>query len=129
MDTKSAIVSALYEAAGRGDWAVAEAYLSEDLFIEEARGLPYAGVYRGKGALRELFTKVMAMMDVQTLEIAQITTGGDYAITLVDFVFNAPAGTRAQLAEMYRFRGDLICEIKPYYFDPAPVVAAAKARA
>ena len=128
MDKKAAIVGALYAATGRGDWEAAEAHLTDDFFISEAATLPYAGSYHGKGALRELYIKVMAMMDVAGLELIQTLTGGDYAVTLVEFAFNSPDLARAELAEMYRFRGDLICEIKPYYFDPAPIVAAANAK-
>ncbi len=128
MDTKAAVVNALYEAAGRGDWTAAEAHLSDDLVISEAGSLPYAGIYRGKTALRELYAEVMTMMDVEGLHLIQITTGGDYAIALVEFVLKAPAGTRAQLAEVYRFQGDLVCEIKPFYFDAAPIVAAVEAK-
>ena len=128
MDKKADIVSALYDATGRGDWEAAEAHLTDDFFITEADTLPYAGIYRGKSALRDLYTKVMTMMDVAGLELIQTTTGGDYAITLVKFAFNSPDLAQAELAEMYRFRGDLICEIKPYYFDPAPIVAAVAAK-
>ena len=110
MDTKSAILNAFYEATGRGDWTAAETYLSDDLVITEADALPYAGVYRGKGALRTLYARVMAMMDVEGLELVQNTSGGDYAVALVDMVFKRPSGLRAQLAEVYRFEGDLICE-------------------
>jgi hypothetical protein len=39
---------------------------------------------------------------------------------------NPPA--RAQVAEMFRFRDGKVCEIRPYYFDPAPVVAAVNAK-
>ena len=34
---------------------------TDDFFVTEADPLPFAGVYRGKGALRELFTTVMGM--------------------------------------------------------------------
>jgi hypothetical protein len=30
---------------------------------------------------------------------------------------------------MFRFRDGKCCEIKPFYFDPAPVLAAAKRKA
>lgn len=121
-------INALYDATGRADWATAARELTEDFFITEADGLPFAGVYSGKTALQTLYQKVMAMMDVAALDIVETTVGETHAVTLVDFVFAAPEGQRARVAEMFRFRGDKICEIRPYYFDPAPVHAAVRAK-
>lgn len=120
-----AIVEALYAATGRGDWAAAEAYLTPDFFITEADGLPFSGTYRGIGALRELYEKVLPMLAVEALEVTETTCGGDHAVTLLEFVL--PGGARARIAEMFRFDGDRVCEIRPYYFDPAPIWAAARA--
>ena len=125
MDDKQRIVAELYAATGRGDWAAAEAHLTDDFFITEADGLPFSGVYSGRGALRELYTKVLPMLRVEALEIVETTTGAEHAVTLVDF--GLPGGARARIAEVFRFRGALVCEIRPYYFDPAPVWAAARA--
>jgi len=125
MDEKQRIVTALYAATGQGDWAAAEAHLTHDFFITEAEGLPFSGVYRGRGALRKLYTKVLPMLRVEALDLIETTTGAEHAVTLVDFVL--PGGARARIAEVFRFQGDLVCEIRPYYFDPAPVWAAARA--
>lgn len=126
---KQALIEALYAATGTGDFDTAETLLTDDFFVTEAEGLPYAGVYKGKTALRELYTKVMQMMDVAGLEItAHCTTDGDYACTLLQFSFADPKLAPAPLAEMYRFRDGKVCEIKPFYFDPAPIVAACKAK-
>lgn len=125
---KLAIVEALYAATGVGDFDTAETLLTDDFFITEADTLPFAGTYRGKRALRDLFTKVMGMMDVAGLEVAQHLAGGDYAVTLLSFRFADPSLAPAPLAEMFRFRGNQVCEIKPFYFDPAPVIAACRAK-
>lgn len=123
-----AFVDRLYDATGVGDFDTAETMLSDDLVITEADGLPMAGVYRGKTALRELFTKVMGLMDVAGLEKVQTLSGGDYAITIVRFQFADPSLGSAELCEMFRFRDGKVVEIKPYYFDPAPIVAAVEAK-
>jgi len=126
---KAAIIDALYAATGAGDFDTAETLLTDDFIVTEAEGLPYAGVYTGKRALRDLYTKVMSMMDVAGLEItAHCTTDGDYACTLLQFSFADPKLAPAPLAEMYKFRDGKVCEIKPFYFDPAPIVAACKAK-
>jgi len=122
------LVRQLYARTQAGDWAAAEAQLTDDFVAVEADNLPFAGTYSGKGALRALFEKVMGMTDVVDMQIHEITAGEEHAVTLVDLVFAKPEGARAQIAEMFRFRGDLVCEIRPFYFDPAPVVAAAAAK-
>lgn len=118
----------LYTATGTGDWDKAASMLTDDFFVTEADGLPMAGVYRGRNALRELFTKVMGMVDVAGLDRIQTTVGGDYAITVVAFRFADPSLEPAELCELFRFRDGKVCEIKPYYFDRAPMIAAAEAR-
>lgn len=125
-DQRLALVNRLYQLTGAGDWAVAEEHLTEDFFAIEADHLPFAGTYSGKGGLRALFETVMGMADVIDMQIHETTVGEDHAVTLVDLVF--AAGGRARIAEMFRFRGDRICEIRPFYFDPAPVFAAVEAK-
>jgi ketosteroid isomerase-like protein len=122
------LVDDLYAATGVGDFDKAEELLTDDLFITEADSLPFAGVYRGRTALRDLYTKVMGMMDVAGLNRVQTTSGGDHAVTILSFEFADPALAPAHLCEMFRFRDGKICEIRPYYFDPAPIIAACAAK-
>lgn len=123
------LVDDLYAATGVGDFDKAEELLTDDFFITEADSLPFAGVYKGRTALRDLFTKVMGMMDVAGLSRVQTTSGGDYAVTILSFEFVDPSLAPAQLCELFRFRGGKICEIRPYYFDPASIIAACNAKA
>ena len=123
------LVDDLYAASGVGDFDAAEALMTDDFFITEADSLPMAGTYRGKTALRDLFTQVMGMMDVAGLERTVTMTGDDHAVCLVRFLFTDPALEPAELLEMFRFRDGKVCEIRPYYFDPAPIVAACAAKA
>jgi ketosteroid isomerase-like protein len=122
------IIDDLYAATGVGDFEKAEEYLTDDFFITEADSLPFAGVYRGRTALRDLYSKVMGMMDVAGLNRVQTTSGGDYAVTMLSFEFVDPALAPAHLCELFRFRDGKICEIRPYYFDPAPIIAACSAK-
>ncbi|MFO1377367.1 MAG: nuclear transport factor 2 family protein [Steroidobacteraceae bacterium] len=121
-----AMVRTLYEVSGKGEWAAAEAMLTEDFFVTEAGTLPFAGTYRGRGALRELFTTVFGSVTVTGLEFKAMTQGDDTVIAVIELVLG-PDNDRVQVAELFRFRGDKVCEIRPYYFDPAPMVAAAAA--
>lgn len=121
-------VDDLYAATGAGDWDRAAAMLTDDFFVTEAEGLPMAGVYRGKYALRDLFIKVMDMLDVAALDRTQTTAGGDYAVTILTMRFADPSVPPAELCELFRFRDGKCCEIKPYYFDPQAIVAASQVK-
>lgn len=122
------LVDDLYAASGAGDWDRAASLLTEDFFITEADGLPMAGVYRGRNALRDLYSKVMGMMDVAALDRVQTTVGGDIVVAVLAFRFADPALAPAELCELFRFRDGKCCEIKPYYFDPETIIAACRAK-
>jgi ketosteroid isomerase-like protein len=124
-----AIVDGLYAATGVGDFDKAEEFLTDDFFITEAAGLPMAGLYKGKTALRNLFTQVMGMMDVAGLDRTFTATAEDEAVCHVTFQFTDPSLKPAELLELFRFKGGKVSEIRPYYFDPATVVAACAAKA
>ena len=123
------IVQTLYDASAAANWPAVEQHLTDDFFISEGDHLPFAGVYRGRNALQQLFIKVMGMMDVTGLDIRARMAGDDHVIYLIDMVFAGDPPTKATLTEMFRFRGDKVCELKPFYFDPAPVIAAVQRKA
>ena len=121
------VINELYATSGAGDFDSAEKLLHDDLVIVEADGLPMAGTYRGKSALRDLFTQVMGMIEVAGLRRVETTTGGDYAVTILYFEFADPSLKPAHLCELFRFKDGKVREITPYYFDPATMVAAHEA--
>jgi hypothetical protein len=121
-------VDDFYAASGSGDFEKAAGMVTDDFFITEADCMPMAGTYRGRDALRDLYGKVMGMVDVAALDRVQTTAGGDYAVTILLFRFADPALAPAELCEMFRFRDDKCCEIRPFYFDPAQFIAAVEAK-
>lgn len=123
-DEKVALVQSLYASTGAGDFDTAETMLTEDFFILEAESLPMAGLYEGKTALRNLYAHVFGTLKVAGLEPEGMTVGGDYVINLISFRFENPDLAPARLAELFRFRDGKVCEIRPYYFDPKPLVDA-----
>lgn len=127
-DEIAAFIDRLYAATGAGDWQVAAAMLTDDFVAHEAEGLPMAGEYRGRNGLRDLYQKVMGMVDVASLDRNALPVGEDCAIAVLTMRFADPTLEPAELCEMFRFRGGRCCEIKPYYFDPAPFLAACEAR-
>src|SRR5258705_6883963 len=83
LETKNLqLVRALFDATGKGDWAAAETMLTSDFSVTEAGTLPFAGTYHGRGALQELFTRVMSEAGVTGLDIEQLTAGGDRVVAL-----------------------------------------------
>jgi ketosteroid isomerase-like protein len=128
-DPRREVVQAIYDHCGRGEWAQAEALLTADFFVSEGSTMPYAGVFRGKGALRQLMETVFGMMDIAALDVHAITVGGDYAVGVLDVVLAGDERERIPVAEIFRFRDGKVCEIRPHYFDPAPVTAAVARRA
>lgn len=117
-------VDDLYAFSGAGDWDKAEAMLTDDFVVTEAPGLPMAGKFEGRGALRELHSFVFGRLPVIELDRVRTLAGGDHAVTILSMRFADPDLPRAELCELFRFRDGKVCEIKPYYFDPAPVIAA-----
>lgn len=121
--------SRLYAVCAAGDWSAVREMLTDDFFVTEAPGLPYEGVFRGKDGLQHLYGTVMGMMDLAGLELIEMTSGGDWVIVLVEMLAkDADGDFRIALAEGTRFRDGKVCEIKPYYFDPALVHRAVKAK-
>jgi ketosteroid isomerase-like protein len=121
-------VQDLFAATGSGDWKAAESMLTADFVVTEADTVPFAGVYRGPGALQKLFEIVMASAGVVGLDIHEITAGGDRVVALLDLLLEGTPPVRVPLAETFRFRDGKVCEIRPYYFDPTPIVSAVAAR-
>jgi ketosteroid isomerase-like protein len=119
-----AAVQALFAATGSGDWVTAETMLTEDFFVTEADNNPFAGVYRGRRALHDLFSHVFATAGVTGMNVKQFTAGGDLVIAVVELTLGGPPERSVSLAEMFRLRDGKVCETKPFYFDPTPLADA-----
>lgn len=124
------VVQTLYERCGRGDWDGVAALLAADFFAIEAPQLPFAGVYRGCAGLQEVFGRVFGTLNVAKIDLQDITVGESHAVAILDMVLAGEPPVRVPLTEVFRFREGKVCEIRPHYFDPAPIIAAAnRARA
>ena len=120
-------VENLYVLTGQGRWDEVEAQMTDDFRIIEADGLPYAGEYKGKGALQELYTKVFAYWEDASLETGDITISEDHAIVLVTIHATSRHSDERlamPLCEVFHLRGDKFCGITPYYFDTVPIARA-----
>lgn len=123
-----ALTRAMYAATGSADWDTAADMLTDDFVAMEADSLPFGGTYRGRNALRELFTKVMSTLPVTSFDIHAMTAGEDRVMVLLSLVLED--GEKIPLVETMRFREDGKCfEIVPYYFNSDQVRRAAEKRA
>lgn len=62
---------------------------------------------------------------VSGLTYVATTVGNDHATEIVDFTLAGDPNPPVRVVEVIQFRGDQICEIRPYYFDPSPFIEAA----
>jgi hypothetical protein len=117
-----------YALHGAGDFAAAGELLTDDFFITIPSCMPFGGTYRGKGAFRELIPIVVGAVAVKELKFIATTLGGDYAVEIVEFTLEDDDGPPTEVAELIRFRGNQICEIRPFYSDANRFIAAAARR-
>jgi len=120
-------VENLYKLTAEGRWDEVEAQMTDDFRIVEADSLPYAGEYKGKGALQELYTKVFAFWEDASLETADICIAENTVIVLL--TIHATSRHNGQrlampLCEVFHLRGDKFCGITPYYFDTVSIARA-----
>ncbi|MQP64947.1 nuclear transport factor 2 family protein [Niveispirillum sp. SYP-B3756] len=122
-----ATTEALYAATASGNWPLAETMLCDDLVITEAETLPFAGTYTGKGALRDLYAKVLGTsLGQATIAVKNKMAAGNNVVYLLELV--PPAGNPLELVEVFHFADDgRVSLIKPYYYNSAAVTAAVAA--
>jgi ketosteroid isomerase-like protein len=111
-----------------GDHAAARELLTDDFEITIPAFMPFGGTYTGKDAFQKLIPIVMEAIAVARIDHIATTVGDDYAMELVEFTLKGREGPPLPVAEVIRFRDGKICEIRPYYYDPFPMIAQAEQR-
>jgi hypothetical protein len=122
------LVDKHYSLHAAGDFAAAGELLTDDFFITIPAFMPFAGVYRGKDAFRELIPIVVEAAAVTSMKFIATTVGDGCAVEIVEFTLAGYDGPPVQVAELNLFRDNMICEIRPFYSDPAPWIEAAAHR-
>ncbi|MAA76625.1 MAG: hypothetical protein CML73_01145 [Rhodobiaceae bacterium] len=120
------LVNIFFEYARQGNFEELEAMMTDDIVIIESDSLPFAGRYTGKKALQNLYTKIMPMLKISEVKQSNLMLGENSVCCEVEL---HPAGSDevVEMMEMYVFRGDKLCMIKPFYFNHDQVNAIAKA--
>ena len=120
--SKTDVVNAMYEAVFAGDWEKYRSCIHPDFTLLQSAGTPYPGSYRGIEGLQEVFGKVMARFEIFEVSQVAMTEGADHVIVLVDLELKGrqqPGTHLNQIAEVFRFIGDKVVEVKPFYWDQA----------
>ena len=122
-----AMVETLYGLTAQGRWDEAEAMLTDDFRIVEADCLPFGGVYEGKGALRELYTKVFTFWEDPSLDFIDLSISEHNAVNII--TFNATSRHNGErlampMCEVLHVRGDKFSGIMPYYYDTVSICRA-----
>ena len=120
------LVNIFFQYAREGNFVELEAMMTDDIEIIESESLPFAGRYTGKKALQDLYTKIMPMLRISEVRQFNLMLGESSVCCEVELI---PEGSDEviELMEMYVFRGDKLCMIKPFYYNHDQVHAVAKA--
>ncbi len=122
-DEQADLLKRHYALNALGNHAEARELLTDDFVIIVPAFMPFGGVYRGKDAFLELIPKVREMAAVVAIKPVATSFGSDHAVEIVEFILRGHDGPPPQVAELVRFEGDRICEIRPFYSDPHPFMA------
>ena len=131
MDRAWQIVDQLYQNARVADWDAVAAVMSDDLVINEPPSLPYGGEWRGRHALRDLFSTVMTYWDEPKIEQDSLTSDGRTVVAMVRLTVTSPlSGERVthRIAEVTTVEGERVTEMRIYYFDTSRVLLELAAR-
>lgn len=114
------IVQAIFDASAAADWDVVRSHLHEDVRVIEAESLPYPGEFVGPDGFIALNQQVFNTWEDSSNAIQHILADGDHVVILSEMsgrgrgsgdYFTVP------LAAVWRFEGNKVKEIRPYYFD------------
>lgn len=86
------LVNKHYALNAAGDRAAAEELLTDDFVIEIPPYMPFAGVYHGKAAFRELIPIVTETAAVTDTKFVATTVGDGYAVQIVEFTLAGHEG-------------------------------------
>lgn len=124
-----AVVERFYAALAGWDEDAVRACLHEDAELHQSPALPFGGVYRGADAMMPLWKDVvLRLADPESFRMEGFYVDGEVAVV----VASAKAvieGEAVLSCEEYTVRDGRIARIRVFWFDPAPVAAAAGALA
>jgi ketosteroid isomerase-like protein len=113
-------VLALYAAGAAGDWDAAGALVAPDFSLREPESFSFGGTYMGIDSLRAFYTEIFSAAGKTDIRLDAITSSDDHVVVLATLTM-IDRGIEVQVAEAFKFAGDLIRQISVYYLDPPRV--------
>ncbi|MFH7030823.1 MAG: nuclear transport factor 2 family protein [Heteroscytonema crispum UTEX LB 1556] len=121
------VVQAYYDALATGDMQGLLAVVAEDIVLEEASSLPYAGVYKGYAGWQEFGAAFNNVWQDAVIKVDSINDAGDYIVGLARLSAksrNTGKSIEMPLAEFFWVADGKITRLLPFYWDTAAVVNA-----
>jgi hypothetical protein len=112
----------LYAAALALDTEKALSYLHPDIVVREPSCLPYGGVYRGIDEFAQLFSAMMAVIDLSTIRVQSVMTDGTMALARLEGALCS--GDPVELVEEWTVRDGRFATCQVFWFDPSPVLVS-----
>lgn len=122
------MLSAVYAAAGEGDWDTVASLIHPDFVLYEAKGLPFGGEWRGKDALQRCAAAMYGTWAEAKVDIHDITGGDHWAVVVLTLTMTPKNGGetfKQTVCEAGSFEDGLLKELRIHYFDAAEVAEKA----
>lgn len=119
------VVQAYYDALQRSDLEGLLAVAADDIVLEEASSLPYAGVYRGHTGWQDFGAAFTAVWQDPVITVDSIADAGDYVVGLARLSAKSRRTGKSiemPLAEFFWVADGKIKRLLPFYWDTAAVL-------
>ncbi len=113
------ITKQLYAFALAGDWDNFESHIHPDFAVIESAGLAFAGTYKGVSGLQKLVSSVFNYFDDLVIEPTHYMEGDDHVAVIIKLIAKGKKTGKlieSSVLELFRFEGDKVIEIRPYYW-------------
>ncbi|MFT5133877.1 MAG: ketosteroid isomerase-like protein [Gammaproteobacteria bacterium] len=117
---KIEITKIIYAAAVAGEWDTVEKHIHPEFTVIESEGLPYGGKYKGVKGFQDVARTVFKFFERLAVEPLHYMEGDGYVVAIVSFKGKGKLTGKSfesDLLELFRFEGDKVIEIKPYYWN------------
>lgn len=115
-----AIVKELYGAMASMDLETYASHIHPDFRVVESDSLPYSGVFHGLDGFQQLVEKVFGMFSEFEASPSAYSEGDGHVMVWVEMKMTGRQTGKTihtRLIEVFRFEGDKLIEICPFYYD------------
>jgi uncharacterized protein len=123
VEANRALMTHMYVAAAKGDFAGVLACLADDVVVNEPALLPYGGTYHGTTDFMNVIPKIAELLDLANLRVDRLIADSDRVIGVIRRADRA-TGQDVLLAEESRIRDGKVVEINVFYNEARSLLAA-----